>query len=177
MHLTKLCAFATIATVAAATAAVAATTQVNIADPTATTRIARVEPGSRLAVQEVEPTSFFHLTTGLGYLQPCTQIAAPPNGKALIVRQVRLDISTNGGNGAGYVALFANADCALNGLVGRVTPTGDSTGLSTMSFDPGLSVPAGHVLSAQAFNQVFVYTFVDGYTVASQVAPVGKPFR
>ena len=166
----KLCALAAFVTGVSATAAMAAT-QVNIADPANVNRKAHVEIGGRLAVQEVEPTSYFH-SAHLG-IYGCTAVAVPLPGKALIVRQVRVHSITGG-----YITLHANADCSYGGIVGEVNLP--ISGGYTESFDPGITIPAGGTLSAEPSdnNNVSGDIYVDGYTVASSVAPtVGQTIQ
>jgi hypothetical protein len=50
-----------------------------------------------------------------------------------------------------------------------VTPAG--LGLNTITFDPGLVIPAGGVLSAGGGSAINAEVIADGYTVASGVAP------
>lgn len=170
MPSSKLCALGAALTFASATAALAAATQVNIADPNAASRAAHVEPGNRLAVQEVPPTSFFHSTFYNVIAGGCQQITTPPYGKALIVRQVRVNITADPGpNANAYIGLYVNAGCDISGIVGRVTPAG--LGLNTITFDPGLVIPAGGVLSAGGGSAINAEVIADGYTVASGVAP------
>jgi hypothetical protein len=164
MHRSKLCASAAIVVMASATAALGAGNPVNIADPNAATRMAKVEPGNRLAVQDVPPTSYYH-SAGLT-IGDCTQIAAAPPGKALIVRQVKLNVF----NADTPASIYANADCSLAGIVGNTTVP--VVGHDTITFDPGLAIPSGGVLSAHNNTANPMNAFVDGYTVASGVAPV-----
>ena len=166
MQLSKLGAFTAIAALTSATAAMAQATQVNVTDPTSS-RKAHVEIGGRLAVQEVPPTSYYHRAT-LGISNgACTQIAAPPTGHALIVRQVRLNDFSGGSS---IVALYANANCNIAGIVGDTAVPG--VGHDTITFDPALAIPSGGALSAASGNSDSINAFVDGYTVGSNVAPV-----
>ena len=176
MQSSKLCALGATLTLASATAAMAAATQVNIADPTNVNRRAQVEPGGRLAVQQVEPTSFFHSTTlGFTHASGCVLIAAPPSGKALIVHEVRIDAYADPSPGESQnVVMYAGTDCT-GAIIGDVNPP--SLGATTVPFDPGLAVPSGSGLSANINGNVAVEVYVDGYSVASSVAPaVGQTF-
>src|SRR4051794_6169647 len=82
-----------------ATPSMAAATQVNIADPTTPSHIAKVEIGNRLAVQEVPPANFFHAGIGVDPASGCNHVASAPTGRALIVRQVRVTVTSSGGSG------------------------------------------------------------------------------
>ena len=170
MRYSILCAFSAIATLTSIGAAMAAATPVNIIDPNATTRAAHVEPGNRLAVQEVPPSSYFHATrAGLTPANGCVVIANAPPGKALVLRQARVNTSLIQ-NAGGTAQLYANGTCDNNqGIIGTVTP--GSMGISTVGFDPGLAIPAGGAFSAVLYS-INGDVYVDGYVVAASVAPV-----
>ena len=169
MRLSKLCML-TVSLGLGASPVLAAATQVNIADPTATTHVAKVELGNRLAVQEVPPASYFHAArAGLTPANGCVVIATAPAGKALIVRQARVNTSLIVNQG-GTAQLYANATCDNNqGIIGTVTP--GNMGISTVGFDPGLAIPAGGAFSAVLYS-INGDVYVDGYVVAAGVAPV-----
>jgi hypothetical protein len=165
MHLSKACVSGTVIALACATSAISAATQVNITDPRATTRAALVEPGSRLAVQDVPPSSYFHKAY-LGAGPACTPIATPPAGKALIVREVRVHSAYTS---ATFLAVYANTDCSLSGIVGEADlPIASGY---TITFNPGIAIPAGGTLSANGGTGVSGDFYVDGYTVSSPVVP------
>jgi hypothetical protein len=156
---------------ASATAAIAAATQVNITDPRATTRAALVEPGQRLAVQQVAPSTFFHAVNSI--LGPgCAAIAVAPSNKALVIRQAH--VTVYGGSASGsipFVAFYASSGSGCTGgLVGDVLPTGIG-GVLPYSFDPGVAVPAGGTFAVNNFGNYEIEIYVDGYTVAPGVAP------
>lgn len=174
----RFASFALLSTVGifAASSALAAA-QVNIVDPTITARVAHVDAGDRLAVQEVPPVSFFHadhfgVTGGAG----CYIIATAPRGKALIVRQVRVNVLLDPSPGAGDgVTVYLGTTCS-GANVGDINPP--TLGLTTMMLDPGVAVPEGSGLSALALGNVEMNLQVDGYTVAPSVAPVvGEVFQ
>lgn len=175
MHLSRICTFSATAALLSASTAMAAATQVNIADPKSTNRAARVETGGRLAVQEVPPAAFFHSGAILSSAGACVQLATAPAGKAVVVRQVRVnvtDIGAIGGNNT--VVIFFGAFC--NETVGTVSP--NTVGLSTITFDPGLVLPAGGTLAATAFGSPKADVNADGYTVDASVAPtVGQTLQ
>jgi hypothetical protein len=168
MHASKFCAFAAIAALSA-TAAMAAATDINIVDPQATHRAAHVEVGGRLAVEEVPPTSFFHAVLfGTTSTSGCVVVAQPPAGQALVVRQVRIDVFQDPTPGNGnYVQVSGDGTCS--NPVGDVNPP--TVGQSTMSFDPGVAIPAGGALSAVIGGAVQAEFYVDGYTVGAGVLP------
>src|SRR5437763_2000753 len=138
MPLSKSCVLA-IAVCASANGTMAAT-QVNIGDPNKATRAANVEIGNRLAVQEVAPAAFYH-SAHFGIGAGCVRIAAPPSGKALIVRQVRITtVSVDPGPNT-YLVLYVNSTCSDAGAVADLFP--QSIGLTPVVFDPGVTVPMG----------------------------------
>lgn len=150
----------------------AAATQVNITDPTATTRGAKVEPGNRLAVQEVAPTTYFHYATIGVPTDGCKTVATTPSGKALIVRQVRTNVFGTVTNN--YFGLYVGAGCPFSGIVSDVEPA--VSGQNTVTFDPGVVIPSGSVLSALNGGPggMTLNVYVDGYTVATSVAPAAS---
>jgi hypothetical protein len=167
MHLTSSWIVA-VGGVFAATAAIATTaTQVNVADPTVASRVSKVDVGDRLAVQEVPPASFYHSAHGgLGSGLGCVVVATPPSGKALIIRQVRVDAYSNSGGGTVYISVGTDCDS----LVGDVTAT--TIGPSTTTFDPGLAIPHGSALSVSIAGAIDADVYVDGYRVDANVVPV-----
>jgi hypothetical protein len=152
-----------------ATAGMAATTQVNVTDPKQTNRISRVTPDGHLSVREVPPVSYYHNGTfTLDAASGCTMIAAAPEGKALIVRQVRIDVYADPSPGSNnYVALYADSACLT--VVGDVNP--GALGQTIVSFDPGVSIPQGSAMYASLSGAVQAETYVDGYSVDPTVAP------
>jgi hypothetical protein len=169
MHPTRIFAFSGSLVCATTVAAWAAATQVNIADPDKANRAAAVEIGNRLAVQEVAPSSFYHSSNS--GIVGCVRIAAPPNGKALIVRQVRITTFSVGETDTAAV-LYANSTCADDGVVASVALTGP--GLTPVTFDPGVAIPMGYGFSFGLVNGggSDVDVFVDGYVVPANAAPV-----
>jgi hypothetical protein len=166
--------------------AYAASTIVNIADPTTPSRIAKVDAAGKLTVgdgsggltvdgtvtanaQAAPPSTFIHRATVGVWAGDCHTLVTPPAGKALIVRQVRLDtwgIPSSEGNHE--VVIYTGPDCT-GPAVGLVTPS--SIGQTIVPFDPGLGIPANSALSAEAFDGVKAVAFVDGFTVAPGVVP------
>jgi hypothetical protein len=174
MHRSTAYAFAAAVALASANAAMGAATQVNITDPRATTRSALVEPGQRLAVQEVPPTSYFHSGLATGPNAGCGELAAVPNGKALVVRQVRV-MPTAQGNPTGYTIIEFYLGPACNiGPIGGVVPNAVGGQPLVVTWDPGIAVPAGGAVSYVNSTSYSVEVYLDGYTVpSSAVPPVG----
>lgn len=169
MRLISFCTLAAGATLIA-TAAMAAAGDVNITDPNATTRAAKVDVGNRLAVQQVPPATYFHAAnTDVTTANGCVVLATPPAGKALIIREVRVDVWKDPSPGQGqYVGIYANASCTLPD-VSEVNPA--TIGQTIVPFDPGLAVPSGSGLSVLVGGSVGAAVYVDGYRVDSSVAP------
>ena len=67
-------------------------------------------------------------------------------GKALIVRQVRINTFENPTPGTGNNVILWVGTGGCDQLVGDVNPA--SIGLDTVTFDPGLGIPAGSKLFA-----------------------------
>ena len=177
MPSSKILVVSAVAISVSASAALAAATEVNIVDPTKASRAAQVEIGNRLAVQEVPPASFYHASyIAVSQGGSCSRIAGAPTGKALIVRQVRINTgsfgNTPGGGPDHTLYLYANSNCDDLGQVGSVTLSG--VGLTTVTFDPGVAVPMGYGFSAQIVSTTVIYAnaYVDGYAVPANVAPV-----
>jgi hypothetical protein len=151
--------------------ALAAATAVNIADPTKPARIAHVDAGGKLAVEDAAPADFYHLATfGTDNTSGCVVIATPPAGKALIVRQVRVNVFSDPAPGPdNNVAIYADSTCTNE--VGDVNPA--TVGQTTISFDPGLAIPSGSGLSASIAPHASVRAeeYVDGYTIVSTSVP------
>jgi hypothetical protein len=159
------------AAIAIAGSALAAATAVNIADPTKPARIAHVDAGGKLAVEQAAPADFYHAATfATDNTTGCVVIATPPVGKALIVRQVRVNVFSDPAPGAdNNVAIYADSTCTSE--VGDVNPA--TVGQTTISFDPGLAIPAGSAVSASIppHASVRAEEYVDGYTIVSTAVP------
>ena len=168
MQLSKLCGLAAAAALTSADIAMAAATQVNIADPKAANRQARVEIGSRLAVQAIPPASFFHQGGAVSSAGPCITLATAPGTQALVVTQLRINVTAIGATGgSNNITFFLGAEC--NEVVGEVDP--NAIGLVTMTFGPGLLLRPGEPLAATAFGSPRADIIADGYTVDSANAP------
>jgi hypothetical protein len=113
------------------------------------------------------PKDFFHSAVILP--GGCSTIATPPAGKALIVRQVRIDTYENPTPGTANNVILYVGTGGCDQLVGDVNPA--SIGLDTITFDPGLGIPAGSKLLAYQ-QGVSAEAYTDAYLVkANQVPP------
>ena len=159
------------------TAWAVAATKVNIADPTTPSQIAHVDAGGHL---QIAGTVTDQLATPANYVNDtnlslsggtCIVIATPAKNKAIVVRQVTFDVFQNPSPGSGnFVTLFVGPKASPCGtIVGDDNPSG--IGAVVMPFDPGLGVPKGDVLAAQAGGAVGAESFVNGYTVSAGQVP------
>src|SRR4051794_26396273 len=149
---------------------------------TATGKTAAVNSTRRLYVtdslldQGVTPASFVHGSRSGSAGSGCQTLAAPPSGKALVAREVKVDVYQNPSPGNGqFVEIFAGTTCS--------TPIEDvnapSIGHFIVPFDPGFATTSG--ISFQVGGSVAAELYFDGYLVpAGQVpssgllAPVGR---
>jgi hypothetical protein len=104
----------------------------------------------------------------------CAPIATPPAGFALIIKQVRINVTAQGQPGATQAALIfvgnsAEGTCAANSQFGQInSPT---VGQYVVPFDPGLGIPTGSVLGAKCIGALQCQAFVDGFVVAAAEVP------
>jgi hypothetical protein len=117
------------------------------------------------------PSSWFHaakfdLASGTG----CKVAAEPPAGKALVVRQVRVDTFSDPTPGASQnVTLFLGTSSSCGTTVADVNPA--TIGQDIITFDPGLGVPAGSTLNVLVGGSVQAEVYTDGYLVPPKQVP------
>ena len=164
------------------TAYAATVTVVNIADPTTPTRVAHVNASGQLqvngpttvtntvATQLAPPSAYLHTTTfGLTGSSGCVTFATPPSGKAMILREVRVDVFSVSSTGPDQtVSVFTGAHCD-GSQVADVNPA--TVGETVLPFDPGLGIKAGSGLSGFASGTVQAEVYTDGYSVPSSTVP------
>jgi hypothetical protein len=160
-------------------------TAANIVDPTTASNIAKVDGSGHLFVSDgsgpmtvdgtvnvqAAPTSnYLHFSSGaLDSGRGCVTIATPLSGKAMIVRQVRINVIADPSPGVGQVVeLFRGASCNIS-LVGEVNPP--TVGQTVVPFDPGLGIPSGSALSAIVVGSVRAAVWTDAYTVSAGSVP------
>ena len=98
-----------------------------------------------------------------------TRSCDPARGKALVVKQVRLDVYLDPSPGEGQnVSLWVGPDCSTD-IVGDANPAG--IGQIVIPFDPGLTVPKGSSLRIAARGAVQTEVYVDSYTVGAGQVP------
>lgn len=154
---------------------------VNIADPTTPSQIAHVDSSGKLQVggtvnaQVTAPANYFHASTfGISSSSACLVVATPPAGKALVVREVRLDVFADPTPGqANDIAIFRDATCNnANDIVADVNPA--TIGQIVIPFDPGIGVPSASHLSVVINGSVSAESYVDGYVVPSTAVPAAS---
>lgn len=167
------------------TALAATSTIVNIADPATPSHVAHVDANGRLEVgdgsgpmtvdgytQTAAPSTFFHSNAlNLGLSSGCVVLATPPTGKALVIREVKVDTVGNpatGGNAVNnYVHLFSDTTCTH--VIGGVHP--GAVGLTVVPFDPGLGIPTKSGLSVKVTGALELDAYADGFSVPSAQVP------
>jgi hypothetical protein len=143
--------------------AVAASTLVNITDPFKGFK-ARVTPNGDLQVTTASPASFFP-SVPTTVSNSCVPLVQAPAGRALIVRQIRVDVYSNPAPGTGTeFAIYRGPNCSIGHQVAGLIPP--NTASFVIPFDPGLAMPHGTSLSAIGVN-VSGRFYVDGYYVVS----------
>jgi hypothetical protein len=166
------------------TALAATGTVVNIADPTTASHIAKVDANGKLQIgggpvsltgtattQIAAPSTYLH-SRSFPSAGNCTVVATPPAGKAMIVRDMRINVYQDPIPGPGqYVSVYADTVCA--NLVGDVNA--GTVGETVLPFDPGLGIPAGSGLSVVVGGSVGAEVYTDGYAVPANQVPAALP--
>jgi hypothetical protein len=162
------------------TALAATGTVVNIADPTTAANVAKVDANGRLQVgggpvsltgtvttQIAAPSTYLH-SSSFPTGGTCTVVATPPTGKAMIVRDVRINVYKDPMPGSGqYVAFYNDTGCF--NLVADANPA--TVGETVLPFDPGLGIRVGSVLSVVVGGSVAAEVYTDGYAVPPGQVP------
>jgi hypothetical protein len=162
------------------TAFAAGATVVNIADPTNPANVAKVDASGKLQTsgsvtntvntELTAPSAYLHTATfGLNSSQGCVTFATPPSGKAMILREVRIDVFSLTATGpAQNVVIDTGARCD-GSPVADVNPA--TVGETVLPFDPGLGIKAGSGLSGFVDGTVQAEVYTDGYSVPSAAVP------
>ena len=162
------------------TAFAAGATVVNIADPTTPANVAHVNSAGQLQISgsaSVTNTVSTELAAPSAYLNffagltngTCVEIAAPPSGKAMIVREALVDVVSDP-NTSDNFGLIEGTACQGSVVAEVNAPT---IGEITLPFDPGLAIPAKSGLSAFANGSLQVDVGIEGYAVPSSQVPAG----
>jgi hypothetical protein len=164
------------------TALAATGTVVNIADPSNASRVAHVDPNGKLQVgggpvsvngtvtaQLATPSAYLHvmhfaITSSSG----CVVVAQPPTGKAMVVRDVRVDVFGDPTPGPDN-DLTVYRDSACTAIVADVNPA--TVGETVLPFDPGLGIASGSGLAVRASGGVEAEVYMDAYSVPSGQVP------
>jgi hypothetical protein len=167
------------------TAIAAGATVVNIADPAKPANVAHVDASGRLQVggaaavtntvntELAPPSAYVHSTTfAITSGRGCLLLAQPPAGKALIVREVRVDVFGDPSPGPDEdIVIYSDNSCTNQ--VADVNPA--TVGETVLPFDPGLGIPVGSGISARATGSVEAEAYVDGYSVSATSVPAASP--
>ncbi|MGA9796382.1 MAG: hypothetical protein WBQ17_12710 [Rhizomicrobium sp.] len=146
-----------------------------VIDNGASSGAAQVDSSHRLLTQAAAPSQFFHsVALGLGSPPdangPCAVVATPPEGKTLILQQVRVSTvlapSPGPEDGAG---IYLGKKCAA--FIGDVFPSKPE--LDTVTFGPGFVVTSA--ISMRTSGGMEVDAYVDGYLVPKADAPTQTP--
>ena len=144
---------------------------------------ASVTAAHQLLSTTVNPKAYVNtgtaeITSGLnGY----AIIASPPSGDALIVTTIHIDTFYDPAPETNQYLLFfiaPSTTCAgsiVDPYQTIVTPS--SIGETDIPFTPGLAIPAGDALCAEATNNIEGYGSATGYTVPSGEVPAGPLHR
>jgi len=156
------------ALVAAPVGAVAATQLVKITGPTGT--VAGVDGANRLMAAESDPAAYFSrgyfpLATG-----DCTQMFKAAATKAVIVRQIVVQLKTSGGfDGSHLIQFVVGQDC-VGPAVFEFQPA--TLGTHVFTLEPGRPIPAGQRLTVMPFGSgITAEVQVTGYTVPAASVP------
>jgi len=134
-------------------------------------RVAAVTKTNQLRTVEAAPDNYVRNGAG-GFISAdgCQKIIEPPAGKAMVLKQVNIDVFSNSTPGSSHsAALYVGTGCVSQ--FARVTPAG--IGLEHFPFDPGVAVPSGHAVWVRAFGSVAVATHSFGYSIPAAAAPSG----
>jgi hypothetical protein len=99
-------------------------------------------------------------------------VATPPSGDGLVVTSVSISAYSVTSPGASVINLIVEpSGCTgyLGGFQHGVYP--DSVGATELTFNPGIAIPSGDVLCAQAGFGAAAYVEVVGYTGSSASIP------
>jgi hypothetical protein len=144
-----------------------------------TGKLSHVDAGRRLSVYDPingaaeTPANFVRFYNFSSGSAGCIKIAAPPAGKALILKTLALDVFNLSGTGTGHVFRFyVGANC-LGSAVLVINP--NSVGLVTANLEPGLAIPAGRALWKENSASVSGEVNGLGYIVPAAWVPANPP--
>ena len=153
-------------------AVIAAGQLVEITGPSG--RSAEVTTARQLQVAEATPRTYYRGPTAVVYSNSgCLSFAAPPAGKALIIKSIRVHTNYNPNGGADFLAIYANPTCSTD-FVEYFIPAG--VGTRIIEYEPGLALAEGERLWASA-GGMSAYVNAVGYEVSSGAVPASSPSR
>jgi hypothetical protein len=159
-----------VAAILAPAATIAATSFVQIQGPSGD--VAAVDMGHQLLVGPAAFVDYFDTAnTGpfRGTASPSCEILVPAQSKALIVRQVQIDVATDPPDQGNFVALYSSTACS-SGYIRVVHTSGP--GQITVSFDPGYRIRGRSGIAAKVFGaSLSVNIAVSGYRVPAAAVP------
>ena len=136
------------------------------------TTVADVSKAHQLLTAPVAPSSLFTTEGGFGVLTSgCEPIGSVPSGKAAVIHQITLDISSGSSLDSGYI--FASSGCSANSLVGEFNFGGPAT--QVLTFGDGFTVPTGGGISVSVVHGSTVADEVDAYVSGDSVPTAAVP--
>jgi hypothetical protein len=154
---------------------------VNIVDGSTAANVAKVSSSGSLQVSgsvtatAASPTNYLRgAAFGLS-ATACHTVLTPPTNKAMIVTSVEVDAYADPSPGSGQaVGIWIGTGTSCNSEIADVNPP--TVGPYTVTFSPGLAVPAGSMLGVDVRGGVQAEAFAFGYSVSSSsVPPVTEP--
>jgi hypothetical protein len=159
-----------VAAILAPAATIAATSLVRIQGPSG--EVAAVDMAHQLLVGPAAFVDYVDTTsTGLfnGSGSPSCEVLVPAQSRALIVRQVQIDVAADPPGQGNFVALYSSTACSGGSI--RVVHT-SGPGEITVPFDPGYRVRGGAGIAAKVYGaSLSVNISVSGYRVPAAAVP------
>jgi hypothetical protein len=120
---------------------------------------------------QTTPGNFLHFdAVGLGGGGGCHVLATPPAGKAIVLKQIELDVFAKPRPREGQtVEVLTGTTCSVLKLISDVNPS--TIGVTELPFDPGVGVPAGSGVSIVVSGWVQAEAYGFGYAVQSSAVP------
>jgi hypothetical protein len=152
---------------------------VAVTDPAGVNQ-AKVDAAGSLQAADAPATKFVSARLDLSGSTGSLVVAAPPAGKALVVKTIQVDTTFDPAPAPGEVTVFfVGASSCSGGRIGTSAPTVTPAGLgaTVLPFDPGLAVPAGDALCGESLdNQATGVAFtVNVYGIIEPSAAVPSP--
>jgi hypothetical protein len=159
-----------LAAILAPAATIAATSLMQIQGPSGT--VAAVDLAHQLLVGPAAFGDYFD-TASTGPFQgsgsPSCETLVPAQSRALIVRQVQIDVAADPPGQGNFVALYSSTACS-GGYIRVVHTAGP--GPITVPFDPGYRIRGGSGIAAKIYGaSLTVNISVSGYRVPAAAVP------